>query len=374
MRALVFVLLIVPGCLAPAADEDTSPLERVGQLAFDPPVSTGLPALFPVSLSQFEPYIVVDESDRIFVAEGYGRMARSDDQGATFVPLVAPWSDPVFSRGDVALAVGGGRLWIAKTLEAEGQENGGLKLASSTDGGLTWTEHARVDEGSPDRPWIAWGTEGLVASWLDVDTFNLQVARGVLPSPLGDIHMLGADAGAGNLVATPRGFVLANCFEIHRGLDDVARWPRGEHSCESRPMLAFEPNSGRLDAAFFDGAGHLCVLRSMDEGATWRTVHCEPAERLAAKEKVPEAWIVADAQQTVVGWFEREGPDRLVFHVMRITEGQYARGKVDAGQIVMEEAPAATDFPALALLHDGRIVLSWAPSRGDTFVAVESTR
>lgn len=135
--------------------------------------------------------LVVDEANgRLFVPLGYGDMqlARSDDGGATWTTVDVPDSAARGAIFPVAAADAAGNLyaaWAEDVADAV-NSNAGLqegarpvvRLASSRDGGLSWTEPVVLSaEGSTAVfPWIAAGAAGrVVVAWYE----------NVLGTPLG---------------------------------------------------------------------------------------------------------------------------------------------------------------------------------------------
>ena len=322
------------------------------------------------NIGGFEPYLATDEEGVIYVADGFDRLLRSTDGGRSFLPLAAPVHENARSLGDVALLAIGERVWYAKTLATEGSDNAGLRIASSLDGGVTWRQEPPMLEGAPDRPWLAEVDGGLGMTWVDLQDHTTWMRR-----LGGEAKYVGEGFGYGNVVASSAGLVAASCSSLF--LESVGRvsYPfelTVEMECTHLPMLASDPPTDRLDLAFVDREGRVCVARSQDGGRTWtRIVHCEHAALLGSTDRVPELWAVGQGHQTAVAWFEREADD-LVLRVMRLDEDVVSLGSIAAGPIGPADAPANTDFPALAFLPDGRLVAAWTMTGGGTAVAVET--
>lgn len=349
-------------------------LPRGAALAFEAALVAGPPSPNPagmlvVELPGFEPYVTTDDDGVIDVSDAHDRLLRSDDEGRSFLPLPPPIHEVGRSLGDVALLAADERLWYAKTLQSEGSTNGGLRLASSSDGGATWQEESPILDGAPDRPWLTEVGDALGLTWIDMETESTFARR-----LGGGTTVVGRGFGYGNVVATSHGLVTASCRNLF--LEDVgaASYPRdlrARNSCDRRPMLAGDPATDRLDLAFVDDEGHVCVARSLDGGGSWeRIVHCESARILGSEDKAPELWAVAHGAGTSVAWFEADSND-LALRVMRLSEEGVSLGVIPAGPIGPEDAPANTDFPALAALPDGRLVAAWSVTGGGTAVAVE---
>jgi cysteine-rich repeat protein len=210
---------------------------------------------------------------------------RSTDGGINFSPRALLNADgAVDSRDDVepALATDGAGTWLAVwTSRGAGASDDGIKVARSTDDGLTWTAPSFIDASSPfdgvsdsNPDVVTDGTGTWVAAWrgyLNGVRFARSTDDGVTwsaptaPAPFLLLHLV--TAGAGNWGA------LVFDGEFVRSDDAFVTWstavPIGPHVFKR--VAAAGPGSyvavGIGDPS--DPPNDIEFSRSLDAGATW---------------------------------------------------------------------------------------------------------
>lgn len=160
MRALGLLLVLLAGCVGPAAEiasEDGA--APVG------PALALLPAIeLPTGSPTHEPSIAVDGAGAVLVAAASpfdpAPLWASQDGGATFA-RVRPIDLPVGTEGQPAFSRDGDAYVVDETIV-------GLTVARSRDSGVSWEvmSYAALAVPGGDRPWVAAGEGGRVyATW-----------------------------------------------------------------------------------------------------------------------------------------------------------------------------------------------------------------
>ncbi len=210
------------------------------------------------SRHQSDPWLVVDEADRLYYArldyeaEGAGSgvtVSRSDDAGETWGPPVDVQDQPNFADKESMTSDGNGTLYLAYDDVSEGTGGISIRLAHSRDGGQTWSPTSAV---SP----TAEGASPVIAAWPD-----------------GSVAVAWWEFGTGDIHAATSWDRGASWTEPVR----VNPQPGSATGLPSNPWAFPLPSlvvdaQGRLFLAWPEGDGedwNILVARSEDRGLTW---------------------------------------------------------------------------------------------------------
>jgi hypothetical protein len=313
--AVVLVVVLLGGCLDQGSDPldpSTGPVDETVPLAFLPSTNVTVPcgdpcaAAAPCAGGCFEPAVAVGADGRIYAAaHRVDGVMVSSDGGATFTHSAVPYPDtptPQYASGasdDVVQVAPWGWVYYHELWsDTGGIAGGGIHIAASEDGGVTWPLNVFVHvremplsrSFTADRQWLAFDGDSTVYLVFNCGLSSLICAmrsddRGVTWSPSTN-------------VVTP--------------VDHTFPSPAG--------FPAVGPDGTILVAYFADprpdtstGARSIKVASSTDQGQTWRQstayTHAGLDEGTAGG-GWPEATILVDGTW-VAGWSTSD--DRLWF-------------------------------------------------------------
>lgn len=397
MRASVGVILVAiaigvgfvlaPRLLAPPAEqgdvgtgspdqiEAAARFPEAGELRFSSPV-----AVHSCSPSDcFEPTIAIDSGSRMFITDAGGAFIATSTPLGTFIDRPMPPPQGVLAGGDgLVQRDASDRLWFSALARLSPGNATGVRLAQSTDQGLTWpTDRYIALPGRVDRQWILESSGPRVAlSYNDLDagirvtvsedggaSFGepFLVARGA------HIHGQGFVLG-GRAIAfpyfeysvAPRGLVLAKSV-------DGTTWSRHPIWTPSGGAGSFFPamavgSDEALHVAWLDGEASIRVGHSADGGETWRV---DPPWSLTAEKAIVGPWITA-SQRGVSVCYMAEGGGEINTVVVRGGEAGLSRTTAIKTQPGSEFRSGRTDFAHCDELPDGRVAVT--ASTGATIV------
>lgn len=268
-----------------------------------------------------------------------------------------------------------------------------LRVASSADGGKTWSQPATSVEngGKSFSPKIAWSGKSLVVVWADErrhnrifdiyarrspdggKTWESEQILSVFPKQLrGDLYArptLVSD-GQDRLWAVWVGLRSGeSALYLSRSTDGGRRWADpvaltgdsrsvyGEVLLRAGDRLLLVWHDMRTDQ------DRLYAVSSSDGGATWTTP--VRVDHLSADSKAnvasPTALLSPDGEAFVAWQDGRNGRDDIF--LARSTDGGRTWGKEDLRMDTDEPGTAVSRFPKLAKAKDGRIALAWEDDR-----------
>ena len=299
-----------------------------------------LPATDHVGGLAREPMIVQGRDGALFVS-GYGEgtplLWRSTDGGGTWERVdVGTEADGAVGNSDVDLAVGpdGTLYFVVMSFDRTASEGRGIAVASSRDGGSSWTWTWLSRDRFDDRPWI------------DL-------------APDGTAHVVWNDgAGVSHAVSADRGLTWTERPRIHSlgGSSHLAIGPTGTIAVRITPLSA---SANRYDP----GTDHLAV--SSDGGESW-TLRDLPGTR---------AWSAFDPDADFLRWVEPIAWDSTGALFSFWSEGTtlwLARSTDDGASWTrwpVVEGGATLYFPYLVARGKGELAATWFSGLRDSIRA-----
>jgi hypothetical protein len=243
-------------------------------------------------------------------------MARSEDAGKTWKPAASPAGKGKAGRRFPALAAAGGRFvaaWIDRSSNAK------LLASTSEDGGRSWTPPAALDEDICECCWNTAHASGGTVSVLfrDKDPRDMKVASSTDGGKTWSIAPAGPQGWKINSCPHAGG-ALAGDAALH-ALSYTGR--EGAMGLHVGPVGGPQSRLGGENAKHADlaGAGGRLAAAWTEEGAVWAAVSedgkawSEPRRLSAEKKKVSQPRVSAAGAGFRAFWLEQEGdgPARL---------------------------------------------------------------
>jgi len=217
---------------------------------------------------------------------------RSDDDGATWTAPVNAMAvgdlDKEWMAVDNFNGSGRGNVYLfARDFAAVG---GGMKLARSTDGGLTWNAPQTVLAGGGQGAFVTVGTDHAVhAFWYD-SSASPRTIKGKK--------------------STDRGITFSTAVTVATLTGTGVNGDLGlEFRTNSFPQAAVNPVSGNLYVVYNDknGAdrGDIYLRQSTDGGATWSSAVSVSSDASGRDQTMPTLAVTPDGSRLFVGWYDR---------------------------------------------------------------------
>ncbi len=327
-------------------------------------------------------------------------LARSVDDGRTFVAVEVPLESPNLSvgRGDAQLQVGpDGRLWLSHLVLGAGPTSG-VRVMSSTDGGLTWDTDAVANvapgANAPDRQWLIFIEDDVyvfaispagVAPYLFVSHDGGQSFQGVGPVIVAEARYTpwGFPSVLDGHIVIPFFAPTCNAQTAGRLGVVVAVSAGGDQTSWASSTVMASGGTGILPCGFpfsasngtsvgvawnrgpgatggsWNGEAGVAVSFSSD-GQAWS----EPQRWGNHAPMYPHPWIqaLADGRFAVLSYSDQ------MEVILMIGDDD---GPSETWSLGVAQAES-TDLPHLSVGPDGRIAAVWIED-GDIFVAAEET-
>ena len=302
---------------------------------------------------QSDPWLVVDELDRVYYARlefGSGpfdgvTVSRTDDRGASWGPIVNVDDQPDFADKESMVSDGNGTLYIAYDDVALPSEQASIRFTRSTNGGATWSPTTQLGNG-PDgfaSPVIATRPNGTVyVAWWDWAGGNILFSRSWdRGTTWGSAVRVNPTAGTAPFIeAHPWWIALPSILADSQGRIHVA-WP--------------DQGLGDLDVV---------IARSEDDGATWSVPVRINEDRSREQRMVTLALGIDDILHAA--WYDNRTGNLNVFYSNSSDGGGSWSGNARVTTVeTSSRFVRPGDYLGLAVDGNGTAYVVWTDGRGE---------